>query len=153
MAKDSIRERVGWTGGNETVEKSLIGRRRHARECERHGAEVDGEKAAAADGLVVVVALLLRLRQDADLGLAEGEALVGLCDMRSQGFFVRQVDLGLAGAEDGRENRTLGGVSDLLGGEDDSDVHFPQRLEPLLESPCEHWMFEKQPGLVEIGRA
>ena len=68
------RELLGRPRRQHLIEEPLIRLARQAHERQRRWAEVELEEAPALDGAVVVVALLLGLGEDVDLGVGETDA-------------------------------------------------------------------------------
>ena len=123
---------------------------RRAHEGQRGRAKTELEEAPPFDGPVVVVALLLRLRQDVNLRRRQPHRLVRRGHGRRERLVVGEEDLGVASRENRRQELRLArGVGDLLRREHDVHVLLPQRLEPRLEPRREDPVTEKEPRLVQ----
>ena len=129
----------------------MVGLARHADEGERGGPEIELKEPPAVDRPVVVVALLLRFREDVNLRASSGRPLVRLGHRRASAppRRARRSSCGRPTRSSTMSSGRAGGVGDLLRREDDVDVLLAKRLEPRLKPSGEDRMAEKEPGLVD----
>src|SRR3546814_3175468 len=91
----------------------------------------------------------LRGGDDFDLPPVEAEALVDRANLRLGRLRVGEENAARAALDDrGRDARILD-VRERLRGEDDADVLFPERLEPLPDTRGKHRVIEEQPRFIE----
>jgi hypothetical protein len=132
-AQPSGREATAAMGGEDFLDRGLIGLRRCGGEGERDFREPKVEQAIAAARLAVIFALRRRAAKNLDLAIIETEAPVDRRDLRLRRALIRQQNPCRAAFDDGGRDGAAVDVGERLCGEDDRGVLLPERLQPLAK--------------------
>ena len=136
-------------GIDEPIHQPLIVGRAGAAEGQGDRTEGEREEAVSSWAHHVVVALGCGRGEQIDLALVQAEALIEGLHHRLMGALVGQKNLLRAAVDQRRGNGALLDIREALGGKEDADILFPERLQPGLDLRCEKAVVEKEPSLIQ----